>query len=207
MPSRKRTAIEADGKGSTDRLITRAMSREANPAIRVSETEELLDTVLVHLPMGHIFTVQRVSKRFSNAIRASVAIQRKLPLQTTRINGTLWSVIAADRFVEKYEFIQAQPNAVQSRNMEDINRNTIEDGRINLKPVMLDPLFKKRTPSQPEYYATGPLPEITIRPKHLNANIPTLSNEERLTHEHVPHRSALRLRKSQGPLTGVRPGK
>jgi len=44
----------------------------------VFQTHELVENILVHLPAMTIFTVQRVSRSFSNAVNNSLPIKEKL---------------------------------------------------------------------------------------------------------------------------------
>jgi hypothetical protein len=60
---------------------------------RALQTTELLENILVHLPVKDLFVHQRVSKRFQATIAESLAIQRKMFLRLSSTPREYWKYV------------------------------------------------------------------------------------------------------------------
>lgn len=85
----KRKAI--DTSQTTTRRATRSMTTDAARQA-VLQTDELLDAILVNLPMKQLFVIQRVSKRFKAIIAAIPAIQEKMFLRPSKGPVETWTI-------------------------------------------------------------------------------------------------------------------
>uniref|UniRef100_A0A2D3UPH0 F-box domain-containing protein n=1 Tax=Ramularia collo-cygni TaxID=112498 RepID=A0A2D3UPH0_9PEZI len=83
--------------------FTRSMKAKV-PQEDVFATTELLENILIHLPKCNILTSQRVSQRFRDVIKMSVAIQKKLYLRVGgKGSSETWKGLPDGTFVRTRE--------------------------------------------------------------------------------------------------------
>jgi hypothetical protein len=75
--------------------ITRGMQARA-PMQQVFATAELLENVLIHLPIQNILTSQRVCRQFKDVVQTSPAIRYKLFLRVDGKGAETWKIHGRD---------------------------------------------------------------------------------------------------------------
>ncbi|KAM0714425.1 hypothetical protein Q7P37_010212 [Cladosporium fusiforme] len=94
------TAETTKPSDATTLRTTRSMKRTNTVAARqaVLQTNELLDAILVNLPMKQLFVAQRVCKRFKAVIAATPAIQEKMFLRSKKEEDLeVWTMLGPER--------------------------------------------------------------------------------------------------------------
>ena len=71
--------------------VTRTMKIDA-PRQAVFKTAELLENILMHLPVKTVFGIQRVCRQFRDIVGTSTSIRQQLFLQPTGVERQTWAV-------------------------------------------------------------------------------------------------------------------
>jgi hypothetical protein len=104
----------------------------------VFNTSELLERIIVHLPMKSIFTVQRVSQKFKAVVDTSPSIQTKVFRRPQNTPAETW-VVDDSRELGVRKFDDKAPPTEMPKRAQDL-----------VTPVVLNPLLKLK--SCPEYF-------------------------------------------------------
>jgi hypothetical protein len=123
--------------------VTRSMTTDAARQA-VLGTTELLEHILVHLPVKDLFIIQRVCKRFLDFINTSVALQHKLFLRTSspKLEKT-WQLIVT-HWPSLLELALGLPSAYRFAHKGQAP-STSEPIVRSFAPVKLNPYFRERS--------------------------------------------------------------
>ena len=129
---------------------------------RALQTTELLENILVHLPIKDLFVHQKVSKRFQATIAESPAIRRKMFLTLSNTPRECWRYVCQHRWDGRRRRLKKLAFEV-----EDPTTTIPRDGQL-IVPVTLNPIL--------EVFSTSRRQDLScIRRKYWN----------RSHHEHV----------------------
>lgn len=177
MAPRKRkadneSAPNTQQKSRTTRSMTTQAARQA-----VLETTELLEQIILHLPVKKIFVVQRVCKQFYDTIRASPLLQQRMFLKPS-LKPQMWKIQMGNG-----EFLEGGnlPAGVREQELkfvvctEEETKAAIASKDPNSKawgrkvfPVKLNPLL---VPLDDSVHGRESLPKRSLRSRLLRPKI------------------------------------
>lgn len=117
-----------------EKRITRTMTTDG-PRQAVFKTVELLEMILMKLPIRTVFGIQRVCRQFHEIVATSAAVQQKLFLHPTGVERQVWTTY------REYPNPPVRPYAVDAhfvKARDDAEDKTTEK---RVTPARLNPLL------------------------------------------------------------------
>lgn len=115
--------------------ITRNMKIDG-PRQAVFNTAELLEAILLEIPMKQLFTIRRVSKQFRDTVNSSVRLQEEMFLRPRKTDKEFWTLRTLQPYPDGFRKSQMECEFVPS---SELVTNQVANAE-RMQPVRCNPM-------------------------------------------------------------------